>query len=531
MNPPYAELHCLSNFSFQRGASHPEELVTQAAAFGYTAIALTDECSLAGVVRAHRALQALPADDRPRLIIGSELQLEDGPRIVLLATDRAGYGQLSRLITAARRGAAKGEYRLTRAMIERACGAPSAKPTEAPAAATDLRIEASADSDRAHAAEAPIDPGQAGGLDGCLALLVPAAEFPPRSGIEAASAALLADAAWLAQRFPARAWITVTVRLDGRDRARITVLRRIARSAGIPALAASAALMHAPERRPLADVLTALRLHCSVAEAGLALAANAEQRLHERDTLARRYPPALLAETLAVAERCTFSLDELRYEYPAELVPEGETPASWLRRLVEGGLAWRYREREHQGSGQTSTETERACITAQASASGLADHCPSLSRAASLSRIATPSPSPSPTASLPRRGDDPAPPSVRAQIEHELALIAELGYEPYFLTVHDIVRFAREAGILCQGRGSAANSVVCWALGITEVDPQLGIMLVERFISRERDEPPDIDVDFEHERREEVIQEIYETYGRERAAMVSEMRPVCPSRR
>ena len=214
MNPPYAELHCLSNFSFQRGASHPEELVTQAAAFGYTAIALTDECSLAGIVRAHRALQALPASDRPRLIIGSELQLEDGPRIVLLATDRAGYGQLSRLITAARRGAAKGEYRLTRAMIERACGAPSAKPTEAPAAATDLRIEASADSDRAHAAEAPIDPGQAGGLSGCLALLVPPTEFPPRSGIEAASAALLADADWLAQRFPARAWITVTVRLD-----------------------------------------------------------------------------------------------------------------------------------------------------------------------------------------------------------------------------------------------------------------------------------------------------------------------------
>ena len=516
MNPPYAELHCLSNFSFQRGASHPEELVTQAAAFGYTAIALTDECSLAGIVRAHRALQALPASDRPRLIIGSELQLEDGPRIVLLATDRAGYGQLSRLITAARRGAAKGEYRLTRAMIERACGAPSAKPTEVPAAA-DLRIEASADSDGAHAAEVPIDPGQAGGLSGCLALLVPPTEFPPRCGIEAASAALLADAAWLAQRFPARAWITVTVRLDGCDRARITVLRRIARSAGIPALAASAALMHAPERRPLADVMTALRLHCSVAEAGLALAANAEQRLHERETLARRYPPALLAETLAVAERCTFSLDELRYEYPAELVPAGETPASWLRRLVEGGLAWRYREREHQGGGRTGAETERACITAQPSAPDLADHCVSLSRAASLSRIATPSP----TASLPRRGDDPAPPSVRAQIEHELALVAELGYEPYFLTVHDIVRFAREAGILCQGRGSAANSVVCWALGITEVDPQLGIMLVERFISRERNEPPDIDVDFEHDRREEVIQYIYRKYGRERAALAA----------
>ena len=366
MNPPYAELHCLSNFSFQRGASHPEELVTQAAAFGYAAIALTDECSFAGIVRAHRALQALPAADRPRLIIGSELQLADGPRIVLLATNRIGYGQLSRLITQARRAAGKGEYRLTRDMID--------------------------------------------SLPGCLALLVPPPAFPPRAGTETACASLLADAEWLAGRFPGRAWMTVTVRLDGRDRARITLLRRIARSAGIPALAASAALMHAPERRPLADVMTALRLHCSVAEAGLALAANAEQRLHERDMLARRYPPALLAETLAVAERCTFALDELRYEYPAELVPEGETPASWLRRLVEGGLAWRYREH------------------------------------------ATP----------PQPADDPAPSPVRAQIEHELALIAELGYEPYFLTVHDIVRFARAAGILCQGRGSAANSVVCW---------------------------------------------------------------------
>jgi error-prone DNA polymerase len=469
MNPPYAELHCLSNFSFQRGASHPEELVTQAAAFGYSAIALTDECSLAGVVRAHRALQALPAADRPRLIIGSELQLADGPRIVLLATNRAGYGQLSRLITAARRAAGKGKYRLTRAMIERACSAssPSATPsamdaevpTAAPAAKACMSDEGSA----------PIDPVQPGGLDGCLALLVPDAEFPPRSGIEAASAALQADAAWLAQCFPARTWMTVTVRLDGRDRARITVLRRIARSAGIPALAASGALMHVPERRPLADVMTALRLHCSVAEAGLALAANAEERLHERETLARRYPPALLAETLAVAERCTFCLDELRYEYPAELVPAGETPASWLRRLVEGGLAWRYREQD----------------------------------------------------APPRPDEDPAPPPVRAQIEHELALIAELGYEPYFLTVHDIVRFAREAGILCQGRGSAANSVVCWALGITEVDPQLGIMLVERFISRERNEPPDIDVDFEHDRREEVIQYIYRKYGRDRAALAA----------
>ncbi|MDX9885411.1 error-prone DNA polymerase [Thauera sp.] len=441
MKPPYAELHCLSNFSFQRGASHPEELVTQAAAFGYAAIALTDECSFAGIVRAHRALQGLPAADRPRLIIGSELQLADGPRLVLLATDRTGYGQLSRLITVARRAAGKGEYLLTRDMID--------------------------------------------SLPGCLALLVPPPAFPPRAGTETACASMLADAEWLAGRFPGRAWMTVTVRLDGRDRARITLLRRIARSAGIPALAASGALMHAPERRPLADVMTALRLHCSVAEAGLALAANAEQRLHDREALARRYPPALLAETLAVAERCTFSLDELRYEYPAELVPAGETPTSWLRRLLEGGLAWRYRKLD-------DTTASAVCLMSPATSAA----------------------PPSPT-------DDPAPPPVRAQIEHELALIAELGYEPYFLTVHDIVRFARAAGILCQGRGSAANSVVCWALGITEVDPQLGIMLVERFISRERNEPPDIDVDFEHDRREEVIQYIYRKYGRERAALAA----------
>ena len=478
MPPPYAELHCLSNFSFQRGASHPEELVTQAAEFGYAAIALTDECSLAGVVRAHRALQLLPEENRPRLIIGSAFQLADGPHIVLLATNRTGYGQLARLITQARRGADKGHYLLTRATLE-AC--------------------------------APQD------LADCLALLVPPSNFPPLDGLDEAAARLAADACWLATLLPERSWISMTVQLDGMDHERLGWLEHIAHSAGLRLVAASAALMHTRARRPLADVMTALRLHCSVAEAGLALAANAERRLHDRATLASRYPPALLAETLAVAGRCSFSLDELRYEYPVELVPPGETPASWLRRLVEGGLAWRYREREHRGSGRTGTETDRASTSAQPSAPDLADHCVSLGRAASPARIATPSP----TVTPPRPADDPAPPSVRAQIEHELALIAELGYEPYFLTVHDIVRFARAAGILCQGRGSAANSVVCWALGITEVDPQLGIMLVERFISRERNEPPDIDVDFEHERREEVIQYIYRKYGRERAALAA----------
>ncbi|MFT3757876.1 error-prone DNA polymerase [Thauera sp.] len=460
MLPDHAELHCLSNFSFQRGASHPEELVVQAAAFGYAAIAITDECSLAGVVRAHRALRELPEQGRPGLIIGSELQLTDGPRIVLLAASRAGYGQLSRLITRARRAAGKGEYKLTRAMLDGAC-------------------------------------------PDCLALLIPPADFPPPdwpvparaeppaagSAATDSAATLEADAAWLAQCFPGRAWMAVTVLLDGRDRQRITRLRRIARGAGIPAVAASGALMHDAGRRPLADVMTALRLHCSVAEAGLALAPNAERRLHDRATLASRYPPALLAETLAVAARCTFSLDELRYEYPAELVPDGETPASWLRRLVEGGLAWRYR----QDDGRPADDPPAIHALARPAA-----------------RAAPPPPA-----------TDPVPPAVRKQIEYELALIAELDYEPYFLTVHDIVRFARSVGILCQGRGSAANSAVCWALGITEVDPGLGIMLVERFISRERNEPPDIDVDFEHERREEVIQYVYRKYGRDRAALAA----------
>ena len=477
MTPAYAELHCLSNFSFQRGASHPEELVAQAAAFGYAALALTDECSLAGVVRAHQALQALelPPQARPRLIIGSEFQLDDGPCLVLLACHRQGYAQLSRLITAARLAAGKGRYRLTRAMLE----------------------HASPD-----------------GLDGCLALLIPPASFPPGAAGDRAAALgrLDDDARWLGTYFPARAWIAVTRRMDGRDRSRISALRRLARATGLPALAATGALMHDAGRRALADVLTALRLHCRVDEAGLALAANAERRLHARPGLAARYPAALLAETLVAAARCHFSLDELRYEYPQELVPAGETPASWLRRLVEGGLAWRYGN--HADTRADGPAAHRAASTPAHRAASTPAH-----RVASTPahRVA----SPAPAACAPPPAHDPAPASVRSQVEHELALIAELGYEPYFLTVHDIVRFARSVGILCQGRGSAANSVVCWALGITEVDPGLGIMLVERFISRERNEPPDIDVDFEHERREEVIQYLYAKYGRERAALAA----------
>ncbi len=401
MLPDYAELHCLSNFTFLRGASHPEELVERAHALGYAALALTDECSLAGVVRAHVAAQAAGL----KLLIGTELRLADGPKLVLLAANRAGYGNLSELVTLGRRSARKGRYRLTRADLD-------------------------------------------GGLADCLALLVP-------RGAPADSA----HARWLAERFPGRAWIAAELLCGPDDRARLDALRALGRGAGLPLVAAGDVHMHVRSRRPLQDVLTAVRLGKPVAACGRALYPNGERHLRLRMRLAQAYPPELLAETLRVAAACAFSLDELAYEYPEEIVPAGATPASHLRRLAESGLAWRF-----------------------------------------------------------PRG---APAHVRALVERELALIGELAYEPYFLTVHDVVRFARSRGILCQGRGSAANSAVCYALGITEVDPARMSMLFERFVSKERNEPPDIDVDFEHQRREEVIQYLYAKYGRDRAALAA----------
>jgi error-prone DNA polymerase len=397
--PGYAELHCLSNFSFLRGASHPEELVARAAALGYSALALTDECSLAGVVRAHVAAKRAGL----KLIIGSELRLRDGAKLVLLAPDRRAYGALCALITAARRRASKGAYSVALEDLERAASS------------------------------------------GLLALLLKTWSDP--------------DLRWFGERFAGRAWIAAELHCGPNDRAELARLQALARASGLPLVAAGDVHMHVRSRRRLQDALTAVRLGRPVHECGQALFPNGERHLRSRLRLARLYPPELLAETLAVAARCTFSLDELRYEYPRELVPEGETPASWLRKLTMHGLAWRF--------------------------------------------------------------PGGAPAQVRELVEHELALIVELGYEAFFLTVHDIVRFARSRGILCQGRGSAANSAVCYALGITEVDPARMSMLFERFVSRERNEPPDIDVDFEHERREEVIQYVYGKYGRERAALAA----------
>jgi error-prone DNA polymerase len=411
--PFYAELHCCSNFSFLRGASHPEELVERAQALGYSALAITDEASLAGVVRAHKAARTRGL----KLIIGAEFRLASqqgsGFRLVLLAQNRAGYGNLSALITLARRRARKGDYHLLRGDLE--------------------------------------TPGQIAGGSGavpdCLALWIPGPGASPEEGH------------WLATHFPARSWLAIELHAGANDAARLVTLLELATASGLPAVATGDVHMHLRARRPLQDTLTAIRLNSTLFAAGHALFANGERHLRSRLRLARLYPPDLLAETLRIATRCNFSLDELRYEYPEEVVPDGQTPSAFLRTEVEKGLRQRY------------------------------------------------------SGSVPR--------SVQERVEHELALIAELSYESYFLTVYDIVNFARSRNILCQGRGSAANSAVCYSLGITEVDPARSNLLFERFISRERGEPPDIDVDFEHARREEVIQYLYARYGRERAALAA----------
>ncbi|MBV9362047.1 MAG: error-prone DNA polymerase [Betaproteobacteria bacterium] len=393
--PDYAELHALSNFSFLRAASHPEELVQRAHALGYRALALTDECSFAGSARAHFAAKECGL----HLIHGTEVTVEKS-KFVLLATGRASYGSIASLITTGRRRGKKGTYVLSRADLEKV---------------------------------------------NALVLWTPEED--------------LSMASWLAERFAGRAWIAAELHCGPNDRAKLQRLQESGQAHGLPLVAAGDVRMHVRSRKRLHDVLTAIRLGKPVAHCGQALEPNAERSLRLRVRLAQLYPHELLAETMTIAERCQFSLDELRYEYPAEIVPEGHTPASWLRKLTEEGLQRRF--------------------------PGGAEY------------------------------------KVREMAERELALIAELRYEPFFLTVEDLVRYARSENILCQGRGSAANSVVCYALGITEIDPARMNGLFERFVSRERNEPTDIDVDFEHQRREEVIQYVYKKYGRQRAALAA----------
>ena len=411
----YAELVCTSNFTFLNGASHPQELVARAAELGYDAIALTDECSLAGIVRAFEESRRCKQNGLEiQLITGSLFRLENGSRLVLLAKDSTGYAQLCTLITRGRRNAPKGCYELPDKAFEN-------------------------------------------NLDHCLALWLPET---PTNGVEVNGAATdLLTAHWVASHFHGRSWLAASLCLGFDDVSRLAYLLETAKAAGLPVTACGDVQMHTRSRRMLHDVLAAIRLGCTLPELGYRALPCGERHLRSRQHLATLYRQELLDESVRIARRCAFSLDQLHYRYPREVVPEGISSAAHLRDLTEAGIRQRW-------PGGISTE-------------------------------------------------------LRQQIEHELSLISDMRYESYFLTVHDIVQFARSRDILCQGRGSAANSAVCYCLGITEVDPARMNMLFERFISRERDEPPDIDVDFEHERREEVIQYIYRKYGRERAALAA----------
>jgi len=420
--PAYAELFCLSNFSFLHGASRAEELVARAVQLDYAALAITDECSLAGVVRAHAEAKTAKFP----LIIGSYFRLTNpdgspGLSFVALAKNKEGYGNLCELITIARNRVAKGSYLLTPADL----AAPPPK--------------------FAHLQ----------GLPDCLLILLP--DYPAHRPQDVDQ--LHAQAAWMEATFPGRAWMGLNLLLRSFDEAHRLSIAEVAAQHRMAVVAVGHVCMHVRSRKPLQDTMTAIRVGKPVGECGYALAQNAEQHLRPRMQLANLYPRAALDETVRIAQMCEFNLQQLRYEYPQELIPPGHTPSSYLRQEVEKGLLERWPDGE--------------------------------------------------------------PAKVRTQIEAELTLIADLKYEAYFLTVYDIVRFARSQGILCQGRGSAANSAVCYALGVTAVDPARGTLLMGRFISKERNEPPDIDVDFEHQRREEVIQYIYEKYGHDRAALAA----------
>ncbi len=409
--PDYVELRCVSNFTFLRGASAPDELVERAKELGYQGLAITDECSMAGVVRAHVAAKAagLP------LLLGSQFSIQQPEggeaafTLVVLAQNLNGYGNLCAFITKLRRSSEKGTYRL---QIDQISGAE---------------------------------------LENCVVLLCP--------DRKATELQLEAATLWTLNQFTGRCWIGVdqTRRLD--DELWLHRMRQLSELTALPLVAVGNVHMHVRSRKPLHDVLTATRVGKPLTECGHALQRSAELHLRTHLRLAQTFPAELLAETLQVAARCSFSLDELKYQYPDEVVPAGHTAASFLRQAT------------YEGAG--------------------------------------------------RRWPAGIPAKVQGQIEHELTLICELRYEHYFLTVYDIVAFARSRHILCQGRGSAANSVVCYCLGVTEVDPARMSVLFERFISKERNGPPDIDIDFEHQRREEVIQYLYQKYGRDRAALTA----------
>ena len=432
----YAELQAISNFSFLEGGSHPDELVAQAKALGLAALGIADRNTVAGVVRAHLAARQMGL----RLLPGARLELLCGLRFVCYPTDRAAWGRLCRLLSFGQieAKAPKGECHISLDDVAR--HAEGQVLIVLPPQDWDWREMLAPHEARIIA----FGPG------------TPARACAQETSFEARLLDIkdkLAPAACL--------YLAAAHTYRGDDRARLAALDTLARRTGVPLLATGDVIYHTPHRRPLQDVLTAIRNHTTVAEAGLLLARNAERHLkspREMMRLMAGYEQAV-ARTIEVVEMCRFSLDELRYEYPDEPVPPGFTPQEYLERLVREGARHRFPK-------------------------GVPDQ-------------------------------------VAAQLERELEIIAKKQYAPYFLTVHDIVAFANSKDILCQGRGSAANSLVCYCLGITGVSPDEANLLFERFISSEREEPPDIDVDFEHERREEVIQHIYARYGRERAGLAA----------
>jgi error-prone DNA polymerase len=402
----YSELHCLTNYSFLRGASHPHELVVEAKKNGYQAIAITDECSLSGIVKAWKEAK----QQQIKLIVGSEFLIETNSsskeqiKLLLLAMDRQGYQQISSLISLARRRSDKGNYSLL---------------------LNDLIDKTSR----------------------CLFIIKVEHDSKQQ---------------WVHQislHARSRLWLGVSLLSDGNDQRILNRATEISRLEKLPIVACGNVHMHNVERKPLQDLLTAIRIRTPIMDAGSQLFKNAENHLRHLNVIKDRYPSELIEQTMVISQLCHFDLAELRYNYPKELVPQGESPASYLRRLSYQGAA--------------------------------------------------------------KRWPKGIPPHVKISLDRELQIIQELAYEHYFLTVYDIVAYARRHFILCQGRGSAANSVVCYCLMITEVDPAQSELLFERFISKERNEPPDIDVDFEHERREEVIQYIYNKYSRERAALAA----------
>ncbi len=507
--PDYAELYCQSNYSFLQGASHPEELVQQAFELNYMALAITDECSVAGVVRAHAEVERL---NKPIL--------DEMERRKKMALEKAGYvlGQADPEQVAPSPSSLLAWLSKLSQTPSSASSRTSIAPAGSPSAFTSTSTSAAGTADSADPAETPLrlplklivgsvfslhtdehspalklvvlaqtrqgygnlcefitlgrrratkgsyylttsdisspaDPSLAHlqNLPECLGLLVP--EY------DASYEQMLAQAQWVAKAFAGRCWLALTLLHQGQDAAHKSRLMAVSEATGVPLVATGQVQMHVRSRKPVHDTLTAIRLGKSVQECGFARAANAEHHLRRLVTLANLYPPAALEQTLEVMLQCQFNLKELKYEYPGGICPENLSPTAYLHQQTYAGAQERFK--------------------------------------------------------------DGIPDSVTRQLEYELRLIAELEYEAYFLTVYDIVKFARAQGILCQGRGSAANSAVCYCLGITEVDPVLGNNLFERFISKERNEPPDIDVDFEHQRREEVIQYIYTKYGRDRAALTA----------